>query len=968
MRTSGILAAFLGTLIFSQAMALGPEETVNYEEWIMSEEWYDWHHSSEFEKRDDGSLAVECHFVGPGADIPRNVYIRVPKDADWTKVHAELPNHHGKALQVELVPLDAVGAPADRQWYQLGKNNYVRGFSDLILRAPGGVPAFDYALVSPNERYITHGRAERFLADYEAAGRDFSKVIRCGLPLGGAGAGKVEIARDGSFRNLTINNNLDSPIYHPEGCFMALSADGEARTLRAWAGAGMAPVQSIEMEGRYPAARLRFSEDGFPVTADLTAWSPIIPYDLKHSTMPAALLEFALTNHFNKPVTAAVAVSWENLLGISGRAKGIQYLRTRQLDGNTQAAFETPAMAGLRFSSGDKKDPDSIGNYTLAAAKAPNTEVSVLAGYDPENPGEAWAGFAKDGAFVDGANAEGPSAAIAIRVQLMPGETVTIPVVFAWFMDHQHQQGAEDMGHYYHNYFADSAEVAAYALGRRDALRTDALALERAFEASTLPDWLVDSLLNDAYVFSTDTYVARDGRFTVNEGATNMYGVAGTLDQKLFAAQYYANFFPYFQKRELLEFARLQNANGWLTHDVGQGQFAKRLNAYDWPDLNCSFIILSWQMLQTTGDLAFWSAIKDYVDHAIEALATTFTLFETRPYHGRINPGGGSTFDDEDSYPLFSYHAGLYLCVLRIGQDMARMDGDAERVGVLEERFRLARIEAMHHLYNGKYFVYGADIHKGERSTSSHFSQLAGDFFSGLLGMGDLFEPEVRDSALDSLLTMHGNPKFALPPKIVTEDGELFPRSGPHRAAPVSWPLHSRPLLSGNAFFYGREQEGWDLLKRIHDNYRKANGPDPWDQSLYYDPLTGRLDWGIFYMTAPASWLAYEALAGVEYDFLSRAFRIRPAIRRIDPNAVVPIFSPACWSTLEIDGGREWRLTVNRIPSGVLILEQLTVDEAERVAEVVIDGQAVAVERDGGVLRFAKPVRITEGARITIRF
>src|SRR5689334_8275133 len=33
-----------------------------------------------------------------------------------------------------------------------------------------------------------------------------------GVPLGGIGAGKIEFCRDGRFTNVTINNNLDSPI------------------------------------------------------------------------------------------------------------------------------------------------------------------------------------------------------------------------------------------------------------------------------------------------------------------------------------------------------------------------------------------------------------------------------------------------------------------------------------------------------------------------------------------------------------------------------------------------------------------------------------------------------------------------------------------------------------------------------------------------------------------------------------
>lgn len=971
-RYAGMLCLMTVALLCAAPIYSAPEDPVGYEEWYMNEEWYDWHERSDFAE-EDGALRTEVHFVGPGAPTPRGVYVRSVKGADWSKVSISLTDPWRGEIEPGLEAIDAAGTPGGKQWFRLGRQVYVRGFSDLVL-AGEDIPEFDYVLVSPNERYLTHGRAERYIEDYEKAGRSFAGVIRCGMPMGGAGAGKVEIARDGTFRNLTTNNNLDTPFYHPEGCFMAIRANNEARVLQTRSQMGLEPIQDIDFRAHYPIARLQYADQELPVEVNLTGWSPVVPLNVEDSSLPVAVLDFEIRNKTKEALDTSLAVSWENLLGSTGRPQPSgrwgstgHYIRVAQPDGNTQEFEETPFTSGIHFRGYDKKDPDSIGNYTLAAPKDERFRVTALTEYRlDEESAFGWAGWTKDGDFHGSSNRQGQWGALSIRVRLEPEETIRIPVVFAWYMEHQYQMGREDMGHYYHNEFADSREIAQYVLAHRGPLFEQTEALERQFAESNLPDWVVDMVLNDAYVYSTDTYLTKDGRFTVNEGAGNMYGVMGTMDQKLYASQYYALFFPTLQKRELLEFARLQNDNGWITHDVGVGEFTRSKEGFDWPDLNMAFMILSYQMLQTTGDLVFWEMAKPHVNRALESLDNAYDLFNVKPYEGRVNPGGGSTFDDEDAYPLFSYHAGLYLCVLEIGQQMAREAGDTDYLATLEERERLAREEAMEHLWNGKYFVYGAYVHEGTKSTSSHFSQLAGSFFSNLLGFGGVYDKEVRDQALDSLLTMHGNRKFALPPKIVTEDGELFPRSGPHRAAPVSWPLHSRPAICGNAFYYGREQDGWDLLKHMHESYREANGPDPWDQSLYYDPITGELDWGVFYMTGPASWLAYQALVGVDYDVTSASLLVRPAIGEIDPQAKAPVFSPVFWATMECDGPNSITLTLDRIPAGVLALKEVRIPDTTEIVKVAFDNREIEGTLNGQAYHLNEPLRMEAGGVLQI--
>ncbi len=58
--------------------------------------------------------------------------------------------------------------------------------------------------------------------------------------------------------------------------------------------------------------------------------------------------------------------------------------------------------------------------------------------------------------------------------------------------------------------------MAVYGLKEFRRLEQDALEVPQLLLDSSLPDWLARSLANDAYTFSTCTWLTRDGRFATN--------------------------------------------------------------------------------------------------------------------------------------------------------------------------------------------------------------------------------------------------------------------------------------------------------------------------------------------------------------------------------------------------------------------------------------------------------------------
>lgn len=914
------------------------------ERWYMNEEWYDWHAASEFAVDKIGLVSVEVHFVGPGAVTPRGLYIRGDADQPLERIEVlGFKDHRKEPWKYEPAVIKAEGTPTGKKWVRLATGANPRGFELLTLKLPLGsdssVPKFDYVCVSPNERYITHGRAERWIRD-----REKGKEVRCGMPLGGIGAGKIEIARDGSFRNITTNNNIDTPFYHPDLCFMAASVNGHARILRDEPAVGLTPVEKIDFNARYPIAQMTFTDKAWPIPIALTAWSPIIPGNINDSSLPAAVLEFKLENTTKHRQYVAVAVSWENLIGSGGRpqpgslwGKTGHYLRFREDEGNTTTSFSggmDGPPAGFIFSGGPKTEKDSQGNHALMVW-LPDFMGEfgpgwTLMPYNAETGPREWKDFGRLPPHDLRNVSPQPHTAggVSIRGELFPGETVVVPFILTWYMDHFHQLGKEDLGHYYHNRFKNVREVAEYVLKNRERLFGETKALHDLFDRSNLPAWFNDMLLNDLYVLSTDTWLTKDGRFSVNEGATSMFGCMGTMDQKLYASHHLALLFPQLQKQELRQFGQLQNDNGGITHDLGTADFAAKLKAFDWPDLCSAFSILSYQVYRYTGDKTFWEEMRPKVLKAIDCLAGDWDP-------DRLGvPGRGSTFDDEDSYRIFSYTTGLYLCTLKLAMTIAREMGDDKLLATYQARYDRARDLAMKELWTGNYFRYGSSPPpENKRTDASHFSQMAGEFWCRLLGFDGIFDEQVRQTALSNTLALHWNENFKLPPKIVTPDGRLFPRDGEHRNAPVSWPMHSRALLCGSAFLFDMAPTGWDLIKAMRDNIIAANGPDPWDQSLYYDPITARIDWGVFYMTAPASWLAYQALADTHYDAVSGTLTLRPrALAKVCPGKW-PIITPTFWAIGEVSAdGKKLSVDVTKtFADGMAVNKILADGEIEQV-------------------------------------
>jgi uncharacterized protein (DUF608 family) len=517
-------------------------------------------------------------------------------------------------------------------------------------------------------------------------------------------------------------------------------------------------------------------------------------------------------------------------------------------------------------------------------------------------------------------------------LDLAPGETREVKFVFAWHVPHFWQGDTTDYGHYYANFFASAAEVAEYGLAQFDRLERESGEVPALFGRSSLPPWLGRSLCNDAYTFSTTTWLTRDGRFAVNEGPTHMFGCMGTLDQKLYANHYYSLFFPELDRTELLGFARAQAEDGGIQHDLGYGHLELRNKPHHWPDLTSSLAILSLKHYQLTGDQAYLDEVYPCLVKALLG----FQIGRDTDGDGIANISGvGNTFDAEVFEGTSAYIASLWLTALQALGDLANRRGDVAVARQCRELREKARKNAIEELWNGEFFVNYYDTVRKVRCPNSHVSQVAGEFYSRLCGFDSPYGAGYVRQALTSMFRLNGHPDLRFPANEATPDGKM-----PYRKL-WGWLPHSRVYFSGTGFYFGLKDEAFGMLERLEEVVAVGNGDNRWDQRLFYEPDTGKQHWGRFYMTAPATWYVYQALLGYFWDKPAGVLGLVPNLpARLLPFAG-PVFVPGFWGWLQITEGPT-RLTLQILKrfESSLRVTQLRLPARSGALTVVADGQA----------------------------
>lgn len=281
-----------------------------------------------------------------------------------------------------------VPAPADSfsRYPKLQPSTYLQGFESWKQAAPPAQPQFGTAIKSK----AADGPPPPFT--YTGA-----NLSACRFPLGGFGSGNVILGGDGTLQDWTVQNQVHSegiPMHIMPATWFACSCAQEGAAAQSFVlcspetytdrntrlpsnhPAYVPPnavarlkalpgIRSLSMTGRYPIADVNYDIVGFPVELSLEAMTPLIPHNVKDSSLPCAVFTFSARNTSNTAVTLRMMQAQQNFVG---------------WDGQSNCSDESVVLASLTsgvYSQGMKVSQTSSGASGVIRKANSATEVVV---------------------------------------------------------------------------------------------------------------------------------------------------------------------------------------------------------------------------------------------------------------------------------------------------------------------------------------------------------------------------------------------------------------------------------------------------------------------------------------------------------------------------------------------------------------------------------------------------------------
>jgi uncharacterized protein (DUF608 family) len=203
------------------------------------------------------------------------------------------------------------------------------------------------------------------------------------------------------------------------------------------------------------------------------------------------------------------------------------------------------------------------------------------------------------------------------------------------------------------------------------------------------------------------------------------------------------------------------------------------------------------------------------------------------------NEGQDQTFDLWGLYGTTAYTSSIYLAALLACERMAETMRDQRFAEECRDRFARGTRTFERELWNGRYF--------GEPCT---LSQLNGQWYAGLLGLGRIVDRAKTQSAIAHILRLNSaHSRFGLV-NSVHADGRLDVSN-----------THARNIWAGmnHAFLALCVMEGVPLARVMKEEEKLWNNfaqgqKSPWNQPDMIDSATGRYLFGDWYYRNMAIW------------------------------------------------------------------------------------------------------------------
>ena len=570
---------------------------------------------------------------------------------------------------------------------------------------------------------------------------------RVAFPIGGLGAGMFCLEGTGAISHMSVRNRPD--VFHEPAMFAAIAVKNFKNGSKVLEGPvpewkrfgqpdtgngagsstfGLPRFEKASCLTRFPFSTITLTEEDFPLGVEVKGWSPFIPTDADHSSLPIGAIEYRFKNNSTQPLEAI----------FSYHSKNFMKAKRHQTDNSGKDLIQ-PINGGYILSqTGKDSVPHELGDFAIFTN---DSEVVVdhcwFRGgwFDPLTI--AWETIQKaETKKVDPVESGAPGASLYVPFNLAAGQEKTIRVMMSWYVPASDLRfggeasekdkcdpstgccGTSDTlgekianeesytsGKYkpwYSSKFKSVKEVSVYWIINYDQLHEKSALFRDTFYSSTLPPEVIEAVAANLTILKSPTVMRQyDGRLWNYEGCGDSWGCChGSCTHVWNYAQAIPHLFPSLERTlRHTEFCESQSKDGHQTFRSALPIRPVDHNFYAAADGQLGGIMKVYRDWRILGDADWlkkmYPMVKKSMDYCIQTWDPKLKGVIEEPHH--------NTYDIEFWGPdgmCTSFYLGALTAMIEMGKSL-KFNKDVTYYRKLHEKGKKF-IET--ELYNGEYF------------------------------------------------------------------------------------------------------------------------------------------------------------------------------------------------------------------------------------------------------------------------
>jgi hypothetical protein len=765
---------------------------------------------------------------------------------------------------------------------------------------------------------------------------------RIAFPMGGMGAGMVCLEGTGCISHVSVRHKPD--VFNEPFMFGAIAVRGLENGAKILEGPvpkrkifgapytgngsstssyGFPRFEEATFLARFPFAMVSLKDGDLPLEVSIRGWSPFIPGDEDHSSLPVAALEYTFINRADSALEMMFSYHSENFMRIRNNNEwGITY----EEEGHSIQRIEN----GFVLSQSCFPDkPHYKGDFAISTLEDALVDYRWFRGgwYDART--QLWKEIEQLNPTLDTARAGSTAASLYVPFRLEPGASRTIHLLMSWYVPHSDQRfggippvstelacdpstgccSADYTAQFYEPWYSeryrDVFDLTSSWRSGYHQLMEESMRFSETFFDSDLPPEVLEAVSANLSILKSPTVLRqRNGNLWAFEGCFDSGGGCcfGSCTHVWNYAQAIPHLFPGLERtlRET-EFRVSQDAEG---HQNFRSALPIQGTDHDWhaaADGQLGGIMKVYRDWRISGDTEWlrrlWPKIKQSYSYCVATWDPRGKGILEEPHH--------NTYDIEFWGPdgmCTSIYLGASLAMSRmagaLGEEGAPYDQLLQRgVAYMEDS-----------LYNGEYFIQRttwrglrtpAPDESARAAWNINYSEEAleilqkegpkyqygngclsdgviGAWFDAVCGLPPFLDPSKVKSHLDAVyrynfrtdLTDHVNPQrsgFAQ-----GDDGGLLLCTWPAADQPSLPFVYSNEVWTGieyqvasHLMMMGEVEQGLDIVREARRRY-DGRVRNPFNE----------YECGHWYARALSSYALLQGLTGLYYDAVERTLHI----------------------------------------------------------------------------------------------